>query len=322
MKYFLKIFSFALIIFMVLAGVKIYSTYKEIEAANNRVPDYNENWIADYDNAFVSKEVYEAYINNSNRVNFLIVGLEHTRTDTIVFASYDTKGQKVDMISIPRDTYYYKEGFRSGYRDMANYKINAVYGGDGMEGLKTAVEDILNLPIHHYVSITMDGVAKIVDTLGGVEVNVPLDMYYVDKYADPPLTIDIKAGEQVLDGKTAVGFLRFRKSSDGSVSLGDIGRIKLQQQFMTSAVKKALSYRLPSVIKETFDAISTDVGLTKILQYASGAVGIKSDSISFHTLPGEADYIQNVSFFITESRDIQQLVYGMYSIPYEAASNN
>jgi polyisoprenyl-teichoic acid--peptidoglycan teichoic acid transferase len=322
MKYFLKVFTVAILIFMILAGFNIYQTYKAIDEANNRVPNYNENWLSDFDSAFVSKEMYEAYISESQRINFLFVGLENTRTDTIMLASYDQKNKQIDVVSIPRDTYYYKEGFRSGYRDISNYKINAVYGGDGIEGLERAVEDLLHIPIHHYVTITMSGVANIVDSLGGIEVDVPLDMYYVDKYANPPLKIDIKAGKQILDGQNAIGFLRFRKSSDGKVAYGDIQRIQMQQQFLMSVAKKTLSFKLPTVAKEAFNMVETDASLSSILKYASGTIGISTDDINFHTLPGQAEYIKDVSFYIAEGRDIQHLVYALYGIPFHTADNN
>jgi LCP family protein required for cell wall assembly len=322
MKQFLKIFSVAMVVFMIIAGVQVYSIYQGILGANNRVPSYDENWLAGYENDLVALETYEAYISAGNRVNVLIAGLEDVRTDTIILASYNIKSKKLDMISIPRDTYYYKEGFRSGYTYVANYKINAVYSGNGIEGLIRAVEDIVNIPIHHYVTVTMTGAEKTVDAMGGVEFNVPFDMKYDDIYDSPPLHINLKAGLQLLDGKNAVDFLRFRKNNDGTISYGDIQRIEQQQKFLAAAAKKAIGIRLPLVVKEVFDAMETDVKLSEALTYATSTIGMKNEDISFYTLPGTAEYMQGVSFYMVDGKETQKIIYGIYNIPFESAFNN
>ena len=322
MKQFLKIFSVAMVVFMIIAGVQVYSIYQGILGANNRVPSYDENWLVGYENGLINLETYEAYISAGNRINVLIAGLEDVRTDTIILASYNIKSKKLDMISIPRDTYYYKEGFRSGYTYVANYKINAVYSGNGIEGLIRAVEDIVNIPIHHYVTVTMTGAAKIVDAMGGVEFEVPFDMKYDDIYDSPPLHINLKAGLQVLDGKNAVDFLRFRKNNDGTISYGDIQRIEQQQKFLAAAAKKAIGIRLPLVVKEVFDAMETDVKLSEALTYATSTIGMKNEDISFYTLPGTAEYMQGVSFYMVDGKETQKIIYGIYNIPFESAFNN
>ena len=322
MKQFMKIFSVALVVFMVIASVQVYSIYKGILGANNRVPSYDENWLSDYQNDLVTLETYEAYISGGNRVNILIAGLEDVRTDTIILASYNIKTKKLDMISIPRDTYYYKEGFRSGFQYVANYKINAVYSGHGIEGLIRAVEDIVNVPIHHYVTVTMSGAEKIVDAMGGVEFDVPFDMKYDDIYDSPPLHIDLKAGPQVLDGKNAVDFLRFRKNNEGTISYGDIQRIEQQQNFLAAASKQAFGIRFPLVVKEVFDAVKTDVKLSEAITYATSTIGIKSENISFYTLPGNAEYMQGVSFYMVNGIEMQKIIYGIYNIPFEKATGN
>jgi LCP family protein required for cell wall assembly len=322
LKQFTKVFMIAWAIFMVIAGVQVYQAYQDIAASNNRVPSYDENWLVGYENQLLSLESYEAYVSGSRRVNFLIAGLESTRTDTLIFASYDTKDKKVDMVSIPRDTYYYKEGFRSGYTHISNYKINAIYGGNGIEGTIRAVEDIMNLPVHHYITVTMSGVTRIIDAMGGVEIEVPFDMVYDDIYDSPPLHIRIEAGLQTLDGKNSVDFLRFRQNNDGTIHYGDIQRIQLQQTFLGQVARQAFSYRLPMVVKEVFDAVSTDVNMTDALKYATSAASLSSDNINFHTLPGHAEYIQGVSFYIANGPEVQQMVYGMYSIPFERAGTD
>ena len=109
----------------------------------------------------------------------------------------------------------------------------------------------------------MKGVENIIDSIGGVEVMVPFNMKYEDPTANPPLNIDIKEGKQVLDGEKSLEFLRYRKGNNNKEGYidGDLGRIKAQQQFLKSFVDKALSYRLPVVIKKGFDYVKTDIKL-------------------------------------------------------------
>lgn len=90
------------------------------------------------------------------------------------------------------------------------------------------------------------------DSVGGVEVDVPFHMRYTDPYSDPPLDINIPPGEQLIKGDRAMEFLRFRKTNYAGYSgysNGDIGRVEAQQGFVKAAIKKALTFRLPLVVK-------------------------------------------------------------------------
>ena len=142
-----------------------------------------------------SSPFYDVF-SKGDRVNFLLLGLADGNTDTIMVASYDTVNQKVDIISVPRDTYY----ARSGYKSYAYNKINSVYRTEGIVGIATAVSELLyGLPINYYVIVEYDDIRKIMDAIGGVYVDVPFRMKYDDPYADPPLHIDIPQGNVKID---------------------------------------------------------------------------------------------------------------------------
>lgn len=317
MKQFLKIFLLTLLLFSLFVGYFIYNFYIDVKAENESyTPNYDTDWYgaSDLDDLGDSYNELIKAINTSSRVNFLLLGLEYPRTDTIILASFDVKTKDLDLLSIPRDTYYYKKGFRSGFTDMAEYKINAIYGDEGPEGVVKAVQDIFNIPIHHYVTVNYKGVANIVDALGGVEVNVPYDMYYEDSWDDPPLVIDIKKGKQVLYGEKSIGFLRFRQSSDGSIKLGDLERIQSQQAFIKSAIKKALSFKLPAVIKEVFYCVGTDANFVEIIDYANSAIGINMDKITISTAPGEGFYKNGSSFYRLNQDKLNEIVYSLYGV--------
>lgn len=329
LKHFLKVFSVALLCFILAvgAGVFTYVKFYNAEAAEKDPADTASG--KEDDNKSDEEEIKDPLqraISKSKRVNFLLLGMEGPRTDTIMFASFDTKSKKVDMISIPRDTYYY----RKGHESADARKINAVYGNDGIDGIKNAVQKVLgDVPIEHYVMVDYKGVAKIVDALGGVEVNVPFHMEYRDTTAgQPPLYIDIPKGKQVLDGKQAVKFLRWRHNNDMTVGYpdGDLGRIKAQQQFVASAIKKSLSLKLPNVIKACFTYVKTDVGLSDALVYAANALGIDMENISMTTLPGDGEYKTikgtRLSYFTHNPDKIKDMMMELYDVKIEENTEN
>ena len=177
----------------------------------------------------------------------LLLGVNDGLTDTIMLVSYDMKNQHVDIISVPQDTYYGRKGSLAGFsQNQCNLQK------DGAVGTARAVSDVLlGIPIHYYAVITYDGIGRIVDSIGGVPMDIPFHMYYKDPTDEPPLYIDIPKGPIVLDSSNVGQFLRFRKGSPGYPGYpdGDIGRIKAQQEFMKSAFRQALGFQLPKVAK-------------------------------------------------------------------------
>src|SRR5699024_6202399 len=154
--------------------------------------------------------------------------------------------------------------------------------------------------------------------IGGVEVMVPFHMKYRDPTSKPPLNIDIKEGKQVLNGKQALDFLRYRKGNNNRGYIdGDLGRIKAQQQFLKSFVNRTLSYRLRVVIKKGFDHVKTDMKLMEGLAYSKSAIGIKDDDFSFITLPGEGEFKRFngklLSYFTYDSFKTKRLLENIYN---------
>lgn len=318
MKIFWKVFIVSFIFFAIAFSLGSYS-YIKLEEENI---DFNigggeykikKPKILEKPKTFNSLE--EA-VKNSNRINILILGMEDRRTDTIMLGSFDPDHKKVDVISIPRDTYVH----RKGYDYAEQRKINAVYGDHGVDGVKKSVSHILEeIPIHHYIELDYEGVEAIVDSIGGVEVLVPFHMKYTDPSSNPPLNIDIKEGKQTLYGKEALDFLRYRKGDNKTGYIdGDLGRIKAQQEFLKSFTKKALSYRLPVVVKKGFDYVETDIKLIDGLTYAKDGVGIKDSDISFITLPGEGEFKKIngklLSYFTYDSLEIKEVLERVYKV--------
>lgn len=322
MKQFIKVFLFSLIIFssVASAGIFTYVRYFSPQEIADADPNNNEDNDEDEEekkefNTPLEKAMYE-----SNRINVLLVGLEGTRSDTIMLASYDRKTKEANLISIPRDTYYEREGYYK-YSDVQ--KINAIYGmeKEGIKALIKAVENLTGLPIDNYTTIDYDGVRAAVDAIGGVEVDVPFHMRYTDPYDDPPLDINIPAGKQIIYGDKAMEFLRFRKTNyegySGYIN-GDLGRVQVQQQFIKSAIDKALSLRLPSVISAVYPHVKTDMTLTDLLVLGKDAIGFSIDNLETMTLPGIDKMMGGVSFYLADGEEITKLVYDLYDVNLSA----
>lgn len=331
LKYFLKVFTIALACFLLAVGAGVY-TYSKIYVPSEEEPGITDNDEEDDEKNDEDsmkeekpKDPLQEAIAKSKRVNFILMGMEGARSDTLIFASYDPKDKKVDMISIPRDTYYHTKG----YDGAELRKINAVYGRSKTEGVKKAVGEVLGqVPVHHYIMVDYKGVAKIVDSIGGVEVNVPFHMDYYDPHDKPPLRIDIPKGKQVLKGEQAVKYLRYRHNTDKTVGYpdGDLGRIRAQQEFLKSAIKKSLSLKLINVVNTAFDYVKTDVKLTDALGYATGLIGFDMDNMSMTTLPGAEEKRaygnQRLSYFIHDPVKIRDLMMDIYNVEEEVTEEN
>lgn len=276
-KYFLKQFVIFLAIFTIvlipvnvalgkIGGVRLF-------AGTESIMD-EMDYIIDPDNPF-----YENF-KNSERVNVLLLGVNDGLTDVIMVGSYDLENQRVDIISVPRDTYYY----RSQYTGAAWMKINSIYHSEGVVKTAEAVSDVLlGIPINYYVVVDYDAVRAIVDEMGGVPIDIPFTMKYDDPYDTPPLHIYFEEGPTVLSGDDAVKYLRYRKG----YANGDIGRIGAHQEFVKAAFKQALDHGIVDVAKVAFDEIESDITLDMILKIAAKAVSLDSENVYTWMAPGQ-----------------------------------
>ncbi|MEW6398168.1 MAG: LCP family protein [Bacillota bacterium] len=274
-------------------------------------------------------EVEPPLVEPGSRVNVLVLGLDsqldasgrpitdwrhsHGRADTIMLVSFDLGRQEAGVLSLPRDSRVQIPG-REGYD-----KLNAAhaYGGPGLA--IRAVEELTGVPVHYYVRTSFDGVARLVDLLGGVEFDVPRNMDYEDPYQN--LYIHLKGGRQVLDGKAAVELLRFRQYPDG-----DIDRIRVQQAFVMAALHKALSVvtlaRLPFLVDDALACVDTNVPARKVLALARLGLSLSTDRMRVGTAPGAPRDIGGLSYWVLDreglARTIGQVLYGVeQAVPIE-----
>lgn len=313
MKFYLKVFLIAFVGFSVLLGGGLFAYSKlTSDQAEGTENETGSNASANQGSPDASSELERA-VKNGERINILLIGTDGGRSDTLMMASYDPKHKLADVISVPRDTYNEVEG-----RNAADQrKINAVYGfkGDlgGPNGLRREVSKILGVPIDYYVEVDYEAVAKVVDAVGGVEVEVPYKLDYDDNYCKPPLHIHIEPGLQKLDGSKALQFLRWRKNNDGSHSMGDLERIKRQQDFIKKAIKQAVGLKLPFVIKDTYSYIKTNMNLGDILYVGSQVMGVNMELIKTYTIPGVPEMRNSASYYIHNTEETLALTQKIYT---------
>ncbi len=308
MKTFLKTFFVGLLIFTVLL---VPMQWGLSFASGIRVFAGEENLAEDVPNLVQADDEFAQAFGDAKRVNVLLIGINDGMSDTLMLGSYDLKRQHVTVISIPRDTYYE----RSDADSAAERKINSIYSVHKASGTATAISDVLQgMPINYYVVVDYKVVEKVVDAMGGVPMNITFHMHYNDPYDTPPLKIDIPEGYQILDGETAVEFLRFRKGSDGYAGYpqGDLGRIKAQQEFVKSAFRQALGFSLPKVVKTVLTNVDSDLSLGMAAKLAAAATKLDGESIETVMIPGEAGTKDGLSYFFADEEAVGDMLDTIY----------
>ena len=250
---------------------------------------------------------------NDGVYSVLVVGTDKVglNTDTIFVASFDTINDKISVMSIPRDT-------MSANVKRSVKKINAAYSVGGkanMDNLKKEIRALVGFTPNYYVVVNLDAFAEIIDAIGGVKIDVPRDMNYDDPYQD--LHIHLKKGEQVLDGQEAIGFVRYRKG----YAEGDLGRVKAQQLFMTALAQQlaqpATITKLPAIADIINKNMKTDLAISDILWFGQQAVEVDmANDLQMFVLPGEAQYVSGLSYYIPSEKDILEIVNTHFN-PYD-----
>ncbi|MDI9476188.1 MAG: LCP family protein [Natronincolaceae bacterium] len=313
MRTFWKVFAITFLVFVIVFSGLAWSFDKYMRENNSSEPPVVVIDDGNNENNGVEQDKLMGLVKDSKRVNFVVLGLDGPRSDTMIFMSFDPKGKSLDAISIPRDTYL----VRKGYNRADQKKINAAYGAHGAEGVKTVVSSLLfNVPVDYYVTLTYKGVADITNSIGGVPVYIPKKMEYDDEYQDPPLHIRFEPGDHVLKGEKSVEFLRYRQPNKGSGALdryGDLGRVKAQQEFIKSAMQKVMGPKLPNAIGSAFKHVKTDIPLQTAMKHALSAIGLKVEDINISTLPGEPRRIKMGDFFFHDPKATRELLIKIYS---------
>jgi LCP family protein required for cell wall assembly len=237
-------------------------------------------------------------------------------SDSMLLLRFNPQTEQLVVLSLPRDTRTYVRGRLT--------KLNEANRDGGPALAAESVSDLLGgVAIDRYVRINVQGVEKLIDALGGVTVNVPIDMRYQDD--SQHLYINLKAGEQTLDGNKSLQFLRFRYDAHG-----DIGRIQRQQMYMRSLTEQVLNpatiTRLPKILSVIQSNVDTNLTVEELLALVGYGAQINRSNVQMLMLPGNFSRPQdyNLSYWLPSFGEIDTMVdqYFGYGTQRVAATSN
>ena len=240
-------------------------------------------------------------------------------TDTIMVASYNPRTQKAVLLSIPRDTFVGDSTYSANSYD----KINALYQSGGAEETLEAVNEITGLDIEYYMVISNNALVDLVDEIGGVEFDVPIDMDYDSNNQN--LHIHLDAGVQTLSGEQAEWLLRFRHNNDGTTypseyGNNDYGRMRTQRDFIKAVAKQTLQLKNITKIGGLIDVVKENVTTNikdwdTIKDYIPYAIDFSTDNLQTETIPGESRRIPantGLYFFEYDEIETEKLIDELY----------
>lgn len=246
-------------------------------------------------------------------------------TDTIIVASYNPNTQKATLLSIPRDTYTGKNTAKA----TAYEKINSLYGRKNRpDETLEAVNEITGLDIKYYAVVKTEALIELVDAIGGVTFNVPIDMVYDDPTQD--LHINLKAGEQLLDGDKAEQLVRFRHGNwdpktrtyptyPAEYGDNDLGRMRTQREFIMQVIKQTARveniFKIGQILDVAKNNLITNIDFDVAKDYIPYVVEFNTENILTATLPGTVPNLNetnNVSIFAYNKKETKDLVQELF----------
>lgn len=276
----LKKFIAGLVICIALLGFSGYAVYKIFYPGERNVKK----------DVMPEEEKFVAV----GRTSIAVMGVDQRseddgRADTIFVIMYEPKTKNVSMLSVPRDT---RVRISENRWDKINHSFN--YGG--AEKVVSTLENFLGIQIDYYVQLDFHGFERMVDAIGGLELDVENRMYYEDPYdGEDGFIIDLYPGMQKLDGKKAIQYVRYRDEE------GDIGRVKRQQHFINTAYEKMLTpemfKKLPELAKVAYESVSTNMSIVDMISVAKTLHENARTGINSYSVPGTPVDIEEINYW-------------------------
>lgn len=271
----------ALLILLVVAGYRLLFRAPEQKQPETPDPPQEESTLSPEEQAAA-----EALRSHAERkpdfYTILLSGVDDHNggSDTNILVAVDAAGDSIYGVSIPRDT--------KAIIDGKARKINYAYNSGGTRLLAQTISRQLGIPVDYTVQVDLQGFAALVDAIGGVPFDVPINMNYDDPYQD--LHIHLDKGFQTLNGSNALKVVRFRHNNDGTgYGSEDIGRMQTQQAFLKAVAKKVLTAenlgKVDDFVKLFNTYVETDLTLGNLAWLGKEAITMGADSIEFSTLP-------------------------------------
>ncbi len=262
-------------------------------------------------------------LGNGGIINVLVMctDADGLRTDAMMLASYDTEANTINMLSIPRDLRMY-----IGNRYQ---KVNAAHAFStdgkiaGALGTCEAVSRLTGVPINYYIDFSFSTMAKVMDSIGPVTFTIPdlgndgVGMVYDDPVQN--LHINLPPGTYDLNGEQVVHLLRYRKGNNGKQGYpeGDLGRIKMQQEFIKALVDQKLNLslinKLPNIFSDIISEVDTNLTVGDVIKYSRYLADFTSAGIRSETIPGDSMHEQaNGDVLVPNMPALRALIEEMY----------
>lgn len=230
-------------------------------------------------------------------ISILLLGIDNRpetgsmNTDVIMVATLNPERKSATIVSIPRDTHirpedqglpsrkanYYYPHFHLTDKDTAYYETKKLFG------------EYLDIKIDAAVTVDFEGFRRMVDELGGVDIDVPMDMRYID--TEDGTNINLRKGFQTLNGKEALDYVRYRKSNNGTAESNDQERNKRQHEVIDQMVGKIFTLggvmKIGSLLDIAGDHVKTDIPANQLMDFIQKYIGIDRDKIEYISLEGE-----------------------------------
>jgi len=244
----------------------------------------------DYDDELPPPQLMQLEERRPSFFTFLILGLtEGNHANTIMVAAYDAETRQGYIISIPRDT---RVDFHRTRRKIVNAYPVGYLGGRGHDGgierMRHEVSTLIGFKPDFYISVDYEAFVRMVDAVGGVELNVPFHMLYDDPRQN--LHINISAGVQVLDGQNALHFSRYRLGNNRRQTISDYQRIEHQQQVLAAVVRELLTpasiLKIPEFSGIFIEYVNSNLAIGELTWFANQFRHIGGlEALNFYTLP-------------------------------------
>lgn len=229
---------------------------------------------------------------NLTHINTMLMGLDvgGTRADVMILGQLNIADGEINMLQIPRDTYVKDNG-------RGDKKINSAYGHGKEATVFKEVKQVTGINVDKYVIVDTSGFRNLIDTIGGVDFDVPQDMHYDDP--DQNLHIHLNKGMQHLDGDKAEQLVRFRRYPEG-----DIARMRVQSDFIQATVDELFSlvnvFKISDLVEDISNIVDTNFTLNEMLTYAPHIFSIDRTKINTYQLVGTPTYISGGSYVVPD----------------------
>lgn len=253
-------------------------------------------------------------IMNLEDIYILCLGKSQDMTDTIMVLKYDPQDAHASLLSIPRDSFVGRSEATATPSDKINSKFFI-----GPQAMINSVNELTGLNLKYYVTVDTKALRDLVDAIGGVYFDVPINMDYDDSSQD--LAIHLKAGYQLLNGEQAEGVVRFRHNNNGtsySVEYGDndLGRMKTQREFITQVLKQTMKAsnitKINQLMNIAKEEVETNIPWDVIKNYIATLLDFNTENLRTDALPGTPKYLNGYSFMLINKAQAHAKVKEMF----------